>query len=213
MALGITTSKHVINNTKPEKNTFRRPFWTWLVKNWQVLPLMLGFEPWGKYKKQEGESYLAKPRRDLAKFVCRIKVLPQMPELVLAHSFSNTSGKAWQTGQCFQWGIAYNNMQAPSVQTIGPLVWKRWSLCPFTALIHAEIMKGVLKGSFLPPESILLSQVVESTPQDPLAIRCPHGTKFSSKLFENVELPTPLLGPLCASHSARLTAAWLWPCR
>lgn len=77
-----------------------------------------------------------------------------------------------------------------------PLVWKRLSLCPFTALIHAEIVKGVLKGSFLLPESILLSQVVESTPQDPLAIRCVHGTKFSSVPFENVQLPTPLLGPL-----------------
>ena len=43
----------------------------------------------------------------------------------------------------------------------------------------------------------------------PLAIRCVHGTKFSSKLFENVQLPTPLLGPLCAGHNARLTAAWL----
>lgn len=55
---------------------------------------MLGFEPRGKYKKQEGESYLAKPRRDFAKFVCWIKVLPQMPEALLAHLFGNTSGKA-----------------------------------------------------------------------------------------------------------------------
>lgn len=36
--------------------------------NWQALPLEIGFETSVKYEKQEGESYLAKPRKDFAKF-------------------------------------------------------------------------------------------------------------------------------------------------
>lgn len=87
MALGATTSKHVINEEhKAREKHVYEAILDLIGKNWQALPLKIGFEPWGKYEKQEEESYLAKPRRDIAKFVCWVKVLPQMPKILLARS-------------------------------------------------------------------------------------------------------------------------------
>lgn len=86
-----------------------------------------------------------------------------------------------------------------------PLPW--FSVCkpvPFHALLQAEMEKGAMEGSLLPPESIsLLFPATRSLLPDPPGTRCVPVTTFLMP-FENVQLPAPFSALLPASQNARL---------